>query len=90
MVWRCNNNFGDTIMKVWTDENKRLHVNFDKFDASCLNGDWVKYFAINLPSGNTFRSMNAKFEIVTTPVFIHPESNIVKNWYVTDIKRTNP
>tara|TARA_S200002703_G_scaffold137896_1_gene127935 strand:+ start:991 stop:1224 length:234 start_codon:yes stop_codon:yes gene_type:complete len=77
-------------MKVWLDKNKDLHINFDKFDASCRDNVWTTYLPVNIPTGNKFRDLNARFEFVGTVTFENPKSTKVKNFYITAIQKTNP
>ena len=90
MAWRCNNNFRDTNMKTWIDDNNKLNINFGKFDASCRDGKWTFYIPFNLPSGNKFKSMNARYELVAKATFVDNDSSVVKSLYIEDIKETNP
>ena len=77
-------------MKVWLDKNKDLHINFDKFDASCSDNVWTTYLPVNIPTGNKFRDLNARFEFVGKVTFENPKSTKVKNFYITAIQKTNP
>ena len=90
MAWRCNNNFRDTDMKTWIDDNNKLNINFDKFDASCKDGVWTVYLPVNAPSGNKLRKENARYELVAKATFVDNDSSVVKSLYIEDIKETNP
>ena len=90
MAWRCNNNFGDTSMKAWIDDNNKLNIIFGKFDGSCKDGVWTFYIPINVPSGNKFRSLNARYELIGKATFVDNDSSVVKRLYIEDIKETNP
>tara|TARA_R100001509_G_scaffold125418_1_gene78913 strand:+ start:131 stop:403 length:273 start_codon:yes stop_codon:yes gene_type:complete len=90
MAWRCNNNFGGTIMKAWIDDNNKLNINFGKFDASCKDGVWTVYLPVNAPSGNKLRKENARYEYVGTITFDKDNPFEVKTFYITDKKETNP
>ena len=90
MAWRCNNNFGGTSMKAWKDDNNKLNINFDKFDASCKDGVWTVYLPVNAPSGNKLRKENARYEYVGKITFDKDNPFEVKTFYITDKKETNP
>ena len=90
MAWRCNNNFRDTDMKTWIDDNNKLNINFGKFDASCKDGKWTFYIPFNLPTGNKFRNINARYELIAKTTFENNTSTVVKTLYIEDIKETNP
>jgi hypothetical protein len=90
MAWRSNTNFGDTSMKAWIDDNNKLNINFGKFDGSCKDGVWTFYIPINVPTGNKFRSLNARYELIGKATFVDNNSSVVKRLYIEDIKETNP
>ena len=77
-------------MKAWIDDNNKLNINFGKFDASCKDGVWTFYIPFNLPSGNKFKSMNARYELVAKATFVDNNSSVVKSLYIEDIQETNP
>ena len=43
-----------------------------------------------IPSGNKFKSMNARYELVAKATFVDNDSSVVKSLYIEDIKETNP
>ena len=76
--------------KVLELVNDGMYINFGKFDASCRDGKWTFYIPFNLPTGNKFRSINARYELVAKATFVDNDSSVVKSLYIEDIKETNP
>ena len=72
------------------DDDNKLNINFGKFDGSCKDGVWTFYIPINVPSGNKFRSLNARYELIGKATFVDNDSSVVKRLYIEDIKETNP
>ena len=77
-------------MKAWIDDNNKLNINFGKFDGSCKDGVWTFYIPINVPSGNKFRSLNARYELIGKATFVDNDSSVVKRLYIEDKQETNP